>query len=263
MSIDEAGFLSPTIEEYIKKYRAENPGWFQVAEDLNHLAQRQLLSISVPDHDQRIIISTLLFMRGLSNFQGAIILVQRGMSSDARILTRSCFEAVFYLNALGKDPAFLDALLGDDTARRQKTARAQLKDISGLAPNEVEILTGVLEEKIELREINLAHVANKAGLTKQYDVFYRPLSNFSAHPSMSALSQHLHADEQGLATGLRRGPDGSGIAVTLMAACSACVQLVAWAADTLKSAEMNEEWFRCQDAYKRMIGEMGKRTSPT
>jgi hypothetical protein len=83
MSIDEAGFLSPEIEGYIQKHRAENPGWFQIAEQLNLLAQRQLLSFSVPDHDRGTVISTLLFMRGLSNFQGAILLAERGMSSEA------------------------------------------------------------------------------------------------------------------------------------------------------------------------------------
>jgi hypothetical protein len=58
---------------------------------------------------------------------------------------------------------------------------------------------------------------------------------------MTALFHHLQADDQGVATGLRWGPDGSDIQVILMAVCSACVQLVAWAADTLKSAELNKE----------------------
>lgn len=79
---------------------------------------------------------------------------------------------------------------------------------------------------------------------------------------MTALSQHLQANAQGLATGLRWGPDGSGIQVTLMAACSACVQLVAWARDTLNSAELNE-LSQCLDAYKRMISEMGTHAPPT
>jgi hypothetical protein len=108
----------------------------------------------------------------------------------------------------------------------------------------------------------LRQVAELAGLSKQYDVFYRALSNFSAHPSMTALSQHLQANAQGLATGLRWGPDGSGIQVTLMAACSACVQLVAWARDTLNSAELNEELSKCLDAYKRTIREMGTHAIP-
>jgi hypothetical protein len=263
MGIDEAGFLSPEIAGYIQKHRAGNGEWFHIAEDLNHLAQRQLLSFSVPDHDQGAIISTLLFIRGLSNFQGAIILAERGMSPEARILTRSCFEAIFCLVAIGKDPTVLNVLVGDDAARRRKTARAQLKDASGLVPDEIEILQRVLEEEASAPELNLERVAHIAGLSKHYDIFYRALSNFSAHPSMTALFQHLQADEQGLATGLQWGPDGSDIEVTLMAACYACVRLVAWAGDTLKSAEMNEEWRRCCDAYHRMIGEMGKRVRPT
>lgn len=263
MGIDEQGFLSPQIAEFVQKHRAQNQGWFEVAKDLNRVAQRQLLSFSVSDHDQSALISTLLFMRGVSNFQGAIILAERGMFSEARILTRSCFEAVFYLVAIDKDPAILDLLVDDDVARRRKTARASLKVPSGLASDEIEILRRELEEKTPAAELSLERVANIAGLSKQYDVFYRSLSNFSAHPTMTALFDHLQADEHGLATGLRWGPDGSGVESTLMAACTACVQLIAWGGDILKSAEMNEEWSRCWDAYQRMIGNMGKRAPPT
>jgi hypothetical protein len=78
MGIDEEGFLSPDITAYIQKHRAPNPDWFQVATDLNRIAQRQFFLLSVPDHDKRAIISTRLFIRGLSHFQGVIILAERG-----------------------------------------------------------------------------------------------------------------------------------------------------------------------------------------
>jgi hypothetical protein len=74
---------------------------------------------------------------------------------------------------------------------------------------------------------------------------------------MTALFRHFPIDEQGSVTGLRWGPNVSDIEDTLMAACSACVQLVAWAAgDILKLPEINEAFSRCRDGYKRMIREM-------
>jgi hypothetical protein len=98
------------------------------------------------------------------------------MSYDARILARSCFEAVFYLGALNKDPAFLKSLVGDDEARWRKTARAQIKDVSRLMPEEIELIQRVLDREISsngenLIQVGLEQAAKIAGLSKQYDIF--------------------------------------------------------------------------------------------
>src|ERR1035438_3716239 len=114
MTIDEQGFLSPDIQAWIGKHRTENRAWFALAEDLNRIGQRQLALQNIPADDNQAFLTALLFMRGLSGFQGAILLVERGMTQEARTLTRGCFETVFCLGAVRKDPAFADAFVRDD-----------------------------------------------------------------------------------------------------------------------------------------------------
>jgi len=98
-------------------------------------------------------------------------------------------------------------------------------------------------------------------MSKQYDVFYRTIEFFCSPFDDSSVSAFA-GRRPGLSDWSAVGPDGSGIQVTLMAACSACVKLVAWAGDTLNSAELNE-LSQCLDAYKRMISEMGTHAPPT
>ena len=47
MSIDEEGFLSPELSDWIAKHREENAEWIDYAKKLNRTAQRLLLTTSV------------------------------------------------------------------------------------------------------------------------------------------------------------------------------------------------------------------------
>jgi hypothetical protein len=70
--------------------------------DLNSIAQQLLREFQ--GKDDQTLWAALLFVRGLSSFQAAIMLAERGMVQDARTIVRSCFETVFCFGALDKDP---------------------------------------------------------------------------------------------------------------------------------------------------------------
>jgi hypothetical protein len=82
--LGEEGFLSPVISEWIKQHRLANQGWFSLADDLNRVAMRLMPSLIVPPEDDNVFLAVLLFLRGLSSFQGAVLLAERGMTQDAR-----------------------------------------------------------------------------------------------------------------------------------------------------------------------------------
>jgi hypothetical protein len=99
------GFLSPEIAPWIGRHRTENRAWFSLAMDLNSLAHQELLLLEAPLEDNKALLAALLFARSLSSFQAAILLAERGMTQDARTITRSCFESVFCFGALRNDPS--------------------------------------------------------------------------------------------------------------------------------------------------------------
>ncbi len=259
MTIDEEGFLSSDIQNWIKKHRAENGAWFALAKELNLIGQRQMALLNVPAGDNQAFLTALLFMRGLSGFQGAIVLIERGMSQEARTLTRGCFETVFCLGAVRKQPSFADAFIRDDASRRQKLARVLLKkpDDSGLDAKHIEKLTefldSIAQSGLQSEPLIIARAAELAGLTDIYDTYYRGLSNDAAHPSITALNRHVHADESGTIKALQWGPNVTDVADTLMTACTAAVYVIYFAMEMLNSADVTTRLDRCWEEYKRLI----------
>ena len=149
MSIEEQGFLSPDIAAYIDKHRAENKACFGHAKDLNSIAQMLLMEIpsmlarqSGAPSEEEAFLAALLFVRGLSSFQAAILLAERGIIQDARTIVRSCFETVFCFGALHRDPGFREQFEKHDVYG--KSAFANALPVGKLEPDVAEILSQFL-----------------------------------------------------------------------------------------------------------------------
>ena len=138
--------------------------WFGHAMDINLIAQQLLLE--VPLEDKKAFLAALLFVRGLSSFQAAILLAERGMIQDARTITRSCFETVFCFGALHKDPGFLEKFEKHDIYGKRAFANAL--PVGELEPDAAEILSQFfdgLERSGEKGErLKWESVANSVGL---------------------------------------------------------------------------------------------------
>lgn len=255
MTIDREGFLSADISTWIEKHRKENREWFELASDLNRVAHQQLALLEIPSEDNKAFTAALLFIRGLSNFQGAILTAEKGMTVETGTLARSCFETVFYLGALSRSPEFIKTLIADDADRRGKIARSLLKlpENSGLEQEHLEklnrFLAGVEESDITAKPIQIFNMAVCAGLKDTYDVYYRGLSNDSAHPSMTALNRHVESNK------LKWGPDVHDVRYMLKAACTACVYLIFFATEIFKQNEIFVPFESCWETYKRLIEE--------
>jgi hypothetical protein len=254
--ISEEGFLSPAVSEWIKRHRLANQGWFSLADDLNRVAMRLVPLLTVPPEDNHVFLATLLFLRGLSSFQGALLLAERGMTQGARTLARGCFEDVFLMGALRKDPAFAAAFVDDDGFRRSKIARAFLKlpPNSGLDAAHIERLTHVLSNfENSARPINIADAARSAGLIGVYDVFYRGLSNDASHPSITALNRHVKADELNTVVELRWGPEVPDVQDTVRCICTAAIYLIAFIKEFCEFHDIEDRMEGCWADYKKLI----------
>jgi hypothetical protein len=101
--------------------------------------------------------------------------------------------------------------------------------------------------------LNMAQVARSAGLGALHDTYYRGISNDAPHPSLTALKRYLEVDENKEITGLRRGPNVTDVEQTLIASCTACLQLVARMVEGVEHPEIEEKLGRCFEEYKRPI----------
>jgi hypothetical protein len=260
MTIDEVGFLSPEISNWITKHRTANKDWFQLSGDLNRLAQRAISLITAPSENKQILTAALLFIRGVASFQATILLAERGMTQDARISVRSCFETVFYLGALLKDPGVVEALIRDDADHRGKLARAllNLPEGSGLEAEHTARLNRFLNDLKQSgtapESIRVFETAKLAGLDDIYNTYYRGLSNDAAHPSVTSLNRYLASDRAGMVTGLHWGPDVLDVEDTINNACTAMIYLLTYIGDILGIQEaFGKDLKRCWAKYKKLI----------
>ena len=192
----QKGFLSDVMSDVMRGVRQENKDWFNLAESLSgclqSIAMRAVDTVRGKSLAPKVL-ATLLLLRSNSMMQAAILLIERGMAVEAKIMIRGILENTFCVAALHeKSDEFIKLFQDDDAASR----RAQIKFIleHGLIGQDSERnkrLESLLSE-IEKGQKNLliSHLSGLGVLKDQY-LMYRVLSNDSAHPSATSLLRHM------------------------------------------------------------------------
>lgn len=262
MPLASDGYLSPDVGGWIAKHRAEHEEWFALADRLNRVCQRAMLAAQVPDGDNRALLVILFFVRGLSSYQGAVLMIERGMSSEALTLARSCLESSFYLAAVSNDQSFVDRLISSDTAHKRKVANwltSPAAAVTELSADQLDKLRGFLDQvkaaPPKAQPITIKAAADTAGLSDIYETVYRDLSDRAAHPSLNALLRHISLDKHGNAVGLRFGPEADGVADTILAMATAMFYAITGLGGVFPhSDEGAAEIDACWEIHKRLIG---------
>ena len=151
------------------------------------------------------IISLALLCRTISNFKGAILLVQNQRIVESRLLVRACFENLFYVAAIReKGYEFIKRMVGDDLTHRKSRGE------SLLAVSKKNTLQSEKDWEAPLREF-LKETKNKQfqssaslnpktiskdGVAANAYIFYEQLSSDSAHPTTDALGRYFSSSEE-------------------------------------------------------------------
>jgi len=162
--------------------------------------------------------------RVLSNYQAVVVLCERGMMAEARVVTRAMLESVFSLCAIASKPALATEFVGEHQRKRLRFPN-KFRTLHGGLPahidaREVERIEEELRDEIKtdsIRERSTEEWAKDAGMHKWYLTAYAVLSD-SVHGKARDLECYLVLDEEGIAKGLQWGPDDSEIRELLTAA---------------------------------------------
>lgn len=73
------------------------------------------------------------FIRVHRGFQSALILAERGLIPEARVVLRSAVEGAIAINALAKDEGFVDQMVGAHHRSQRTLARVQINKFAALA----------------------------------------------------------------------------------------------------------------------------------
>lgn len=204
------GFLAPKIHLVEDQIRSEFTSVIEILRDINtlltKLANQASSDIEGKSTLDPKVIAVVSSLRTLGNLQGAIVLFEKGMASEAKILIRCIYENAFCMGALIQHPEkFIQMFSSDNRAAKHGIAnsigRFELSD------NQSERLTQAINSVEKGRYLNIKDVADLSGFKEAY-LFYKHLSDDSIHHSATALSKHLVTDGQGW-SGFIYGPAGA------------------------------------------------------
>ncbi|WP_168075281.1 DUF5677 domain-containing protein [Caulobacter sp. SSI4214] len=267
MSILEQGFLSPDIGRFIREHRHTNAEAFELAEGLNKTAQKLMAAARVKIESKSYSeknLAQLLFVRTLSNFQGAILMAERGAVVEARTLARTCLETVFALGAAVKmDQTFVHKMIANDMGSRRTKAYWLLERSNQdefLAPESQAELRGFLDklqsENTPTGGFPAEDMARRGGLHDLY-IFFRQLSSDAAHPMLDALNRYVDDRQGGVGADIMWGPDCSSaeIGPTIELAC--CFLLAGTVAfkEIANATDFDDMLEAHWLAYKKLIGD--------
>jgi hypothetical protein len=218
MTILEDGFLSSEMPHWIEKHRDAHSELFLTANKINKAAQQLAAQTKFTITAEPTIETDALalFMRALSNFQGAYILAERGLEVEAKVLARTCLETAFCLGALANDGyqviedmrqsaqrtrvKFINWVSGRPSILDQFSSEA--KEFSKEKSNQ---LKDVAASSSSLKELNYENLAQRSGAHDMY-VWYRLLSE-DVHVSCQTLERYIISSPQENVLELDWGPN--------------------------------------------------------
>ena len=253
------GYLSADLTSHIAKIRAHCAPWFEHAERLNQLAQRIATTQSDITSDTGLadarLLALMLQNRALSNFQGTILMTERGMIVEARTLARSCLESALCLAGIGADPEHWRSMLHDELASKKARGKFILKNVGTLDPSRRKALSEYvenLEKQKGLSTLKYEEVAEKAGVGGLY-LFYRQLSADAAHPSITALNRYVSSEKDDEVKEIQWMPvlELDEVVETIALACSFLMLACTALGQMLPNADRNRELQECYNESYR------------
>ena len=105
MNSKQEGFLSKNLGATIAKIRRDFASWFDLLEACNRLAMDVLPHVKPATTDKQQLLEAAFYGKAVQSIQAVVILAERGMSGDARVLLRSGVETAIVQRKVDRVPA--------------------------------------------------------------------------------------------------------------------------------------------------------------
>lgn len=227
-TIETDGYLSNQITYLIKKNWNQNSNWFNLCIEINKFLHTTMYKMTVHNKSIFELMIASLYIRSMSNFQGVIIMAERGMVNEAKTLLRCLMECEFAVVAIDKDKTIVDRFILDDQIQQLGKLKALKRNIENGVPlpkgahsiDEIKTLIRDVESEIKksnIKKFTIRDLAEIAGLIKNYDSAYKVLSG-TIHVNVRDLEQYLELNEKGEVKQLLSEPDVKEIGKILLTA---------------------------------------------
>ncbi|MBN1291088.1 MAG: hypothetical protein JXB48_04535 [Candidatus Latescibacteria bacterium] len=199
--LDKFGFLSKEVDNSISQTRSKYKDYFALSEEMNKFGYSLLFEIfntncneSSTNNDAKFFILKLLFTRVLNTFDGIVVLLERGMQTQATMLLRCMIETMYVIEALNNDEDFIKDYLKHDEAQKLimkiKGYEADIiKKSNNYNQSEYDKLKNAYNKKRN-NLIKTGKLVEKANLTDFHKMTYNLLSQ-ATHPTIFGLEEEF------------------------------------------------------------------------
>ncbi|MBE9397258.1 hypothetical protein IOQ59_08300 [Pontibacterium sp. N1Y112] len=201
-TFEKVGFLADDMASTSDALCTEYGAYLDVCKELNEFSQKLQYEFEVNTSDPAQLLSAILFTRVLSTYQASLLVAQRGMKQQLKMLIRCALE-LYPLVAISKDRDFVFDLIKSEEVERNRNIKKIIKfkernKEEGDELEEARRLHKELDAKIKkekLKKVSVFDCAQKAELADWYDTLYALMSS-TLHSSIRSLEEALHMDEE-------------------------------------------------------------------
>jgi hypothetical protein len=232
MDFNERGFLGEAIEEWRKKLIPAHQAHFTFAYDVHEFCQRAKFEVKVHNRDGQEIVVASLFFKMLSDYQGAIILLERGMVAQGQALLRCTLEAYFLIKRSVEDDSFHAVWARSDQIDRLRMLQAVGAGEGGLPPtvDAIELDTKIADVRRQVEESEAKRIRVKDVIQEKEGEWLPSLYmlwSFSVHSTPRTVNKYVQGGPLGLGIqGFNWGPCEDSLDFTL--AWGGSVMLAVW-----------------------------------
>lgn len=213
------GFLSAKLDDAAHAIVRVHAPWFHLCDRINELAVAAWINHPIDKAGQATTdpepLAVRLMARAISGFEGAVILLRRGMTVEAGTLARGVYESGFWLAYIFKNaPEAIHWFKIDEDHGK----KGRLVEFAALYANNEKLLPDIqasLEEVTKRlegkpkRPLSPKQIAERANIVNYY-AYYKRLCGSSAHASILSTDHYLTFFADGT-VGHELGPDMEGI----------------------------------------------------
>jgi len=229
----EEGFLSTEMVDTAQECRRQHSEWFALCESMNRFSLALASRLVCHPNNRQECLAAALFLRTISIFEGTVVLIERCMLIEAKILLRTLMETLFALRAITLHAEVADEFYGSQYITKLKALRKFMEAHLDLAYFPRRDLTehGLTERIRELdglvgsdrTEMRTRDLAEKAGLLDFYNVAYTVLS-WTVHSNILDIAgSHMAGQSDSDISGVYLGLQMEKVEQWFLSACECMV----------------------------------------
>ena len=213
MTIDQHGFLSEELSSWRELIRQKYVKYFALVERVNAFCQDTKYTLSVHSKDGQQVLAAALMIKILNDAQAAVLLIERGLISQARSLLRVAAEGVINLANMTESEDFYKSFIMAAEKARLTLLRAiqdrpepHFDDArKHITPELVKDLADQIEEA-NVTNTTIKKLAEDVKLSHLYVIPYRLFSP-DVHSGPRALEKFIRTGQDGDLEEFVWGPD--------------------------------------------------------